>query len=358
MNGEFLVPTGWVIKEYIECQNMSQKEFSFRLGVSEKHVSNLLKGKTRLTEEMALKIETILTPTPASYWLNYESKYQEYIARQKFSEVYSAKDLKIYANRFHFKEVFSGLNWDMEKQAKEMLKILRIARFENFYAAYNEFVNVNFMEDGGEKEAIAIWLGLAREEIEVQNKKEIAEKTFKKENLEQDLYILKNIALNEDYIDSIRSARKFLNFLGVYLVICEPVINCKVRGALTSYEGIPTIFISGRFKTHDNVWFALIHEIAHLLMHYDSDRTIISFEDSQEKMAVEEKEANLFSRAFFINEQNYKEFIGKYSNAFSDKLIKDFAITQNVLPGVVVGRMQHDKVIPFDKFNHLKKSVE
>lgn len=79
----FLVPTGRIIKEYLDERGISQKDLAHRIDVSEKHISNLLNGKTRLTADMALKIERVMPDVSAGYWLNYEAKYQEYLAREK-----------------------------------------------------------------------------------------------------------------------------------------------------------------------------------------------------------------------------------------------------------------------------------
>ena len=102
------VPTGRIIKEYLDSYDITQKELSQRTGISEKHLSHVLNGTSRLTEETALKLEKVLTGVPASYWLNYETKYREAVAREQ-SPVYSAdpKELQLIAKRFKFSEVFN-----------------------------------------------------------------------------------------------------------------------------------------------------------------------------------------------------------------------------------------------------------
>ncbi len=99
------VPTGRIIKEYLDSYDITQKELSQRTGISEKHLSHVLNGTSRLTEETALRLEKVLSGVPASYWLNYESKYREAVAREQ-SPVYSAdpKELRLIAKRFKFSE--------------------------------------------------------------------------------------------------------------------------------------------------------------------------------------------------------------------------------------------------------------
>ncbi len=124
------VPTGNVIKNYLDAYHLTQKELSIRTGISEKHLSHLLNGTSRLTEEVALKLEKVLTPVPASYWLQYDAKYREAVAREQEPVYsYSKQALQEIAKRFHFKEVFGDLGWNLEKQATEMLSLLSIRAY-------------------------------------------------------------------------------------------------------------------------------------------------------------------------------------------------------------------------------------
>ena len=147
--GAFLVPTGRIIKEYLDERGISQKDLAHRIDVSEKHLSNLLNGKTRLTEDMALKLERVMPDVGAGYWLNYEAKYQEYLARKKEQEWLEGLDLKAIAERFRFKEVFKGAKMTLTEQAIEMLKLLGVSSFDQYrYALPN--TAIEFMQDGGE----------------------------------------------------------------------------------------------------------------------------------------------------------------------------------------------------------------
>jgi HTH-type transcriptional regulator/antitoxin HigA len=355
MSENFMVHTGSIIKEYLEELGMSQKECAKRLGISEKHFSNLLNGKNRLTEDIAIKFEKIFHNVPASYWLNYESKYREYLKREEINNKdFNAKEIEELDKRFRFSTVFAGLDWDLIKQANEMLKLLRISSYSQFNDVYSN-LNVDFMEDGGEKESIAIWLNLAREEVEIQNR-DLSNKKYNRANLIKSLDKFKKIALNNDYINSLQSVRKLLNRLGIYLVFCDAVVNSKVRGALTTYKKNPAIYLSGRFKTHDHVWFALMHEIGHLIMHYEPNIQIVTLESELEldtnNISPKEEEANAFARDFFIDRTAYKQFTEL--EIFNQKSIEEFARSQNILPGLVVSKLQHDGYIGFEMLNYLK----
>lgn len=354
MGNEFIVHTGSIIKEYLDALNISQSECAKKIGVSEKYFYNLINGKNELTEEVAMGLEKIFKGIPASYWINYEKKYRDQLkVEEKHLPSYSTDQLKEFSKRFKFNTIFSGLDWDLVKQANEMLKILQISNFEQFDEVYSSF-NVDFMEDGGETEAIAIWLNLAREEVEIQNK-DLTDKIYEEQKLIENLDKFKLLALNTDYKKSLQSVRKLLNRYGIYLVFYDALENSKVRGALTTYKNNPVIYLTGRFKTHDHIWFALIHEIGHLIKHYTPNEPIITFESELEAKAdtdIKEEEANEFARNFFINKFDFKEFV--QTEDFNEQSVYTFAESQNVLPGIVVARLQHDGYISFEKLNYLK----
>jgi HTH-type transcriptional regulator / antitoxin HigA len=355
MDKHFIIHTGSVIKEYLEEIEMSQKEAAKKLGINEKEFSNLLNGKIKLTEDMAKRLEMIFHTIPSTYWLNYENKYREYLKnKEKTFLNFSEEDLKNLDKRFKFSSLYSGLNWDIKTQAIEMLKLLGINDFSQFEDVYSN-LNVDFMEDGGNIESIAIWLNLAKEEVEIQNR-DLSNIKYDASKLINSLEKFKRLALNNDYKNSLQSARKLLNRIGVYLVFCDATVNSKVRGALTTYKNNPAIYLSGRFKTHDHVWFALMHEIGHLIKHYNPNRPIVTFEEelifNKNNTNPKEEEANSFARDFFIDKEAYNKFTE--SNFFERTAIENFAKDQNILPGIVVARLQHDGYIGFDQLNFLK----
>ncbi len=344
MAKEFIVSTGRVIKNYLDEYGITQKELAKRTGISEKHISHVLKGHSELTVDMALKLEKILTGVPASYWLNYEAKYREQVAREN-SPAYSASpDIKkSWADRFHFKEVFKDMPLSLNEKIDEMLSILQISSFDSFDTVYSTSA-VAFMEDGGEKEAIAIWLGLCREDCDIQN--DSVAGSFDRKLFLKELPELRTYIMESDMKEALRKVRAFLNRHGVYLVVRPAIRNCKVRGALVTYKKQPAIYMSLRFKTHDHIWFALLHEIGHLVKHYDGKEESITLDGESTCMNEKEQEANTFAQNFLVAPGDWTAFItqGLFSNT-------------KILPGIIVARLQHEGIMPHEKGNELKLTI-
>ncbi|MFR7418292.1 HigA family addiction module antitoxin [uncultured Megasphaera sp.] len=75
-------PPGATITEQLEERGMTQNEFSKRMGMSEKQISQLMNGDVRVTPDMAEKLELVLG-VPAGFWNNLEAIYQEKLVKVK-----------------------------------------------------------------------------------------------------------------------------------------------------------------------------------------------------------------------------------------------------------------------------------
>lgn len=347
MNNNYIASTGMLIKDYLNEYALNQKTLAIRTGMSERHISNVLNGNNRLTEEFALKLEKVLPNIKASYWLNYEAKYREHIARNKELQRIAKLDLQEISKRFNFKEVYNGLNLSIVEQAVEMLKLLKISDFNHFETVYGNLAT-DFMEDGGVKESMAIWLNLCESEIEIQNEN-LDDVKFDASKLEESLYKFKILANNSDTKKSIISCKKLCNQLGIYFVECEAIRNSKIRGALTTYRNHPAIYISGRFKSHAHIWFAILHEVSHLILHYDKREALISFEEDM--INVRETEANNFTRDVLVSGDSYTEFIN--AKNFTEESISNFSVKENILQCFTVAFLKHDNLIEYNKFTYL-----
>ena len=91
----------------------------------------------------------------------------------------------------------------------------------------------------------------------------------------------------------------------------------------------------------------LFHELGHLLLH-GVDRVIL--EDSRH--TPEEREADAFARDTLAPPADWEPFVA--SRRWDAPSIVDFSRRQNLHPGIVVGRLQHEKRISPAAANHLR----
>jgi hypothetical protein len=109
------------------------------------------------------------------------------------------------------------------------------------------------------------------------------------------------------------------------------------------------IQLSLRGKSDDHLWFAFFHEAGHILYHGKRE-VFIEEKDKQENKS--EQEADRFAQEFLIPPSEYKAFLS--AGRFDSASMRRFAKKVGIASGIVVGRLQYEKAIPFSQGNSLK----
>ena len=65
---------GYYIDEIIEEMGITQEEFAIRLGTTPKTISKLVNGETGISNDLALKLASLLNSSP-DIWLNLQNSY-------------------------------------------------------------------------------------------------------------------------------------------------------------------------------------------------------------------------------------------------------------------------------------------
>lgn len=84
---------GEVLKEEIECRNLSQKQFAECLGVSYTMLNEILNGKRSVTCDFALMVEIALGINP-ELLMNMQNRYNMEAAKQRPSLLDRLKNIK------------------------------------------------------------------------------------------------------------------------------------------------------------------------------------------------------------------------------------------------------------------------
>lgn len=108
------------------------------------------------------------------------------------------------------------------------------------------------------------------------------------------------------------------------------------------------LLLSFRYRSDDQFWFTVFHEIGHLLLHKAH-----TFVDTENMMVDEkEREANQFAENCIVPEVRQSEF--ESIERDKDSVLR-FSVSVGVAPGLVVGQMQHRDMIPRERLNYLKR---
>jgi len=347
---DYLVKPGEVLEEYLESYRMTQVELSERTGLTKKTINGIIKGKAPITPKTALKFEKTLG-RPAHFWINIESDYQQDLERiEEKKRLQNSTDwLKKFPVRMMIK--FKWINEKIDKlsQIEELCRFFGIASPEQWesiqynYAVKFRKTNKTFYSP----DALSTWL--RKGELEAQK---IQCKTFDKKKFKTKLKDIRNLTTKNDS----NFMQELINkcaMSGVAVVIVPQLPKTGAYGATRWIGDKPMIQLSLRYKTNDQFWFNFFHEAAHIIKHGRKEIFIEADNIKDEK----EEEANNFAKDFLIPISDLNEYITQEKRINQKNLIC-FSNKVKIAPGIVVGRLQHDKIIPFDRYNNLKIRYE
>lgn len=350
---DFVTPPGDTLLELLEDHGMSQSELAQRMNRPIKTINGIIRGKKAITAETALQLERVFG-TPASFWLNREHHYQEHLARRAADQALQAQ--QGWLTNFPI-GAMQACGWLPQAQDKSqllvaLLQFFGIAEPASWDDLWADCL-VNYRKTTAYESsdfALSVWL--RQGEIEAQ---EIAcapynESRFR-ELLRGELRTLSRLSPEQFAPQLVASCAA----VGVAVVFVPQIDGARVSGAtrwLTKDKAL--IQLSLRYKTNDHFWFTFFHEAAHIVLHGKRD-VFINNEDGADD--EKEQEANQFSADMLIPPTVYNRFV-QLNKRMSRAAVLQFADTQGIAPGIVVGRLQHDGHLPFTHLNKLKERFE
>lgn len=329
---------GNTILRTLKREGMTQKNLSDRTGLSEKHLSQIINGEASITLETAFLLENALGGS-TSFWINLESNYQETKARiDRISLLSSEVDL---LPKFPYAEL--AKRGYVQSTTKKVEKIENLWKFFGVnslnYISKIQPVAYRKNDKGAEKdESIATWLRCG--EIDARENKV---NNFSETTLKDSISELRLLSTKKPEEFSVL-AKEMLGKSGVSLVYVPHFKGTGVSGAVRWVGENPIIQLSLLGTYADIFWFNLFHEIGHLILHGKKEQ-FLEFE--KPIMDEKENEANEFAANGLIPKKDYLSFLE--ANELSTNSIKAFAEKLNVHPGIVEGRLRHDKKMKWEK---------
>jgi HTH-type transcriptional regulator / antitoxin HigA len=147
--------------------------------------------------------------------------------------------------------------------------------------------------------------------------------------------------------------RSLLAEAGVALVFARAPTGCKASGAARFISKRKALVqLSFRYRADDHVWFTLLHELAHLVLHGSEQGFVDGDEMSEDRM---ESEANEFAQKIAIPERYQEELFDLRPRTGA---VIEFGKKVGIAPGIIVGQLQHLKILGPDQLNPLKRRYE
>ena len=338
------------IRDYLDELQISQDEFSKRLGISGKQVSLLLSEEANITIDIAIKLSKLLG-TSIDLWLNLQSNYDIYKAYLLAEEEIKQEKIiyKMIDKKFLQDLEIIETNDSIEEQIEKLRISLPIASLtylekNDIYSFYRTSINKELRSEN----VICrnVWVSIA-----FQKASKIETEPFNGEALCEKIDYFKTLTnLGFKEVNEILTAE--LKKVGVAFVVLPSLKNSNINGAV-KWMGPSKVMmaLNTRGQTNDKFWFSFFHELKHVLQ--QMKRKFIVGEDTQDFTNDLEKEADLFAREVLIPQNEYDKL-----KEFNESSIKMFSEKIKIHPGIVVGRLQRDGKINYNQFNYLKEKYE
>ena len=336
------IPPGELLEEEIAVIGMTQQQLAIRTGRPPQVINEIIRGKKAITHETAIGLEKVLG-IPAHVWVNLEATYNLTQARLKEREELLRQEgwLKEFPVRELEKRGWIQANKDKADKIRALLEFLGVASFQAWHQTHLTWrqtvlgfrISENSKVSLG---ALAAWMRKGEREGQDTEMSEYDEKRFR------------------DAVQQIRTMtseepRKFVPKMktlcanaGVAVVFTQELPKSGANGVsrwLTPTKGL--IQMSLRWKWHDIFWFSFFHECCHVLHHQVREVYIDGLDGDPDVETV----ANVFAGDLLIPPDAWKSFVSKQK--FTEVAVRQFASEIEIHPGIIVGRMQHEGIIPY-----------
>jgi HTH-type transcriptional regulator/antitoxin HigA len=347
-------PPGETLKETLEELGISQADLARRTGLSTKHVNQIVQGTAALSPETALLLERT-TGVPATVWNTIEASWRAQLVRQ---EDYEALTNQVgWLDKFPLADLVArNVLPDRRKTVVNLQRLLDFfgvaspAVAEDLWSGYSIAFRRSTTTPPNEYATYA-WLRLAV--LEARRRPCMP---YRREALHDLLPNIRALTTQNPNL-WITQLPELCAQAGVAVVFSPAFKNTHLSGAtrwLTPDKAL--IAFTDRYKKDDRFWFTVFHEIGHVLLH--GKRLTFLDDDPLKGTSAAEEEANIFAAHALIPpeyEAAY-ETLRRRPKPFTN--IDRFAAQVGVAPGIVVGRLQHDKALDWREGNKLKRDFD
>lgn len=350
---DYAVPPGQYLVAHLVDAKLSHAEFARRCGRSPKLISEIIAGKAPIEPATALQFERVLG-VDASFWLAKESDYQLYLTRQ--AEAENAAEHQQWVNKFPVRELVKRGVFESPESSRDavskMLEFFSVASVEA-WTAHNSIAKVAYRHSPSFESndaALATWLRLG--EIEAES---IKCEEFDRVRFRHALRTIRKLTRKPISTAWPRTGT-LCNESGVALVLVKPLRRTALSGAAWWINPRKAVIqLSLRHKSDDHLWFSFFHEAAHVLLHSKRGVFVDGVKEQDDK-DEQEQEADTWAKNALITRSAWNDFLRSVPSNEHD--VTQFAKAQGIAPGIIVGRLQHERRIPWNKLNHLKVKLD
>ncbi len=349
---DLAIHPGELLEEEIEFIGMTQRELAKRMGRPPQVVNEIIKGKKSITHDTAVELENVLG-IPAHIWTNLQSTYDFTLARSKQRDEWAAQAKDGWLGKFPVKEIEKrGWISRYKEKADKVGALLGFLGFASFDAwdkhGIEPVLGFRISENSKvSRGALAAWL--RKGEIDG---RDISTAKYDEQAFRSAILQIRTMT-SDDPVEFAPKMSSLCANAGVALVFVPELPKSGANGVarwLTHDKGL--IQMSLKWKWSDIFWFSFFHECCHILDHKVREVHI----DGIDNGASEEAVANSFAADLLIPPDEWQKFVD--AQRYDGTSVVNFAAQIEIDAGIVVGRMQRERLIRYNRLTRLKKRYQ
>ena len=347
LSPDLIIHPGETLTEILEDREMSQKELAIRTGMTEKHISTVVKGQKNISVAFAKKLEYALG-IDASFWINLQANYdRELLEFEEVNNITEA-ELNILKPLKQVTEYLVTRKWINENinEAEKVLCLRKILAVSNLTAIPHITYNAAYRAQVATNINVDTYVLYAWQRIcELMTKDIVVSDDLNVSLLRNSISEIKKLMFEDINIVQGKLENIFAK-CGIAFKIVQHFKGAPVQGFIKKTDDEKLILcMTIRQNRADIFWFTLFHEIGHII-NEDIKQRFIDFSSTQSDM---EAKADTFARDVLMNARDYKEFV--MQRDFSLSAINTFAKEQGVRSYIVIGRLQSDEILGWEQYN-------
>ena len=335
---------GFILGMELKSRGLTQKVFAGQIAIQQSHLSEIIKGKRNITEQLAEKLEGALN-IPAKHWKQLQAKY-DYKLKAVNLKAVEERDADVllaeYNRVYDLKTIFKNVGIAMKPASEKLKFCLEILRFGTPAYQLRQLKGCYHRSEktGLDPRMIATWSVLAKYEA---GRKTEPKSRFDRNKMDE-LAVELRAVFNENY-NTINRVERTLADYGIRFCIVPKVNHASIDGYSFFSNGVPSIVITKRYNRIDNMAFAVMHEVGHLKLHSSEDEEgkinlpVTDVED----IPSEEKEANEYAADALIPKNIWAGLPDMPINPqIIQKACTKWAKNNGINKWIVLGRVSHE----------------
>lgn len=348
---DYATPPGYVLAEYLEVNELTPAQFAQRHSLPTELVKGVLAGSSPIDADLAALLGSEFH-LDESVWVRMEADYRRRLA--DLAAIRDAEEFAPWAKSFPVRELIKrGVIARPRSDGEAVVQLLDYFGVDSVatWQSQQRKATVAYRQSptfASNEYNLAVWLRLGEVESEWQECAEYDDEAFRAA-----LQEIRGLT-RQPVMAALDRTFALCNQSGVALALVKPLPKVAVSGATRWLSSkAPLIQLSGRHKTSDHLWFTLFHEAAHVLLH---SREEVFIDTLKDQIPGVDAEADRWASDFLVPPAAWTAFAS--SGHFSDWAVRRFAYDQGIAPAIVVGRLQHERLIPWSRLNHLKDKIQ